>query len=328
MNAGARGEAALIEAMKARVPHLPSPDGPGDDGAIVGAGPARALTTDALIEGVHFLRAHPMGWLGHKALAVNLSDLAAMGASPEAFTVSAAVPGAMPFAAWEALSDGMGELARASGCVLAGGDVVRSPGPLMLNITAWGPLAGPRPLTRTGGEPGDLVMVAGPIGRSGAGLTEWLALTSPAADWSSAPLAAPSTALRAHLRPDPPLAAGPFALHAGAHAAMDLSDGLAIDLPRLARASGVHLVVDLDALPADPALPDASPDARVCGGEDYSLVALVSPDRASQFVDYGFAAIGHATAPAATPVSYLRAGRPTQLLTRPFIHFDTDTDAG
>jgi thiamine-monophosphate kinase len=324
MNAAERGEAALIEAMKARVPHRPSPAGPGDDCAIVDSGPARALTTDALVEGVHFLRAHPAAWLGHKALAVNLSDLAAMGATPEAFTVSAAVPGSLPVAVWEALADGLGGLARASGCVLAGGDVVRSPGPLMLSVTAWGPLAAPRPLTRHGGAPGDVLMVAGAIGRSAAGLAEWLALVSPDAAWTIAPPEHASPALLAHLRPDPQLAAGRFALEAGAHAAMDLSDGLAADLPRLARASDLTLVVDLDAFPDDPALPGVSADARACGGEDYGLAALVSPALASRFRAHGFVAIGHALPPAGHLVAYQRAGRPTQLAAASFTHFDID----
>lgn len=322
MNAAQRGEAALIEAMMARVPHRPSPEGPGDDGAIVGSGPPRALTTDALVEGVHFLRAHPAPWLGYKALAVNLSDLAAMGAAAEAFTVAAAVPASMPAAFWEALACGMGDLARAWGCVLAGGDVVRSPGPLMLTITAWGPLEGPHPLTRRGGLPGDQVMVAGPIGRSAAGLAEWLPLISSGDTWVIAPPERPSAALLAHLRPDPQLAAGRFALKAGAHAAMDLSDGLATDLPRLARASDLTLVVDLDALPEDPALSGVSADARACGGEDYGLVALVPPALASRFAAHGFVAVGHAVPPTASPVTYLRAGRPTQLAALPFTHFD------
>lgn len=322
MKVGERGEAALIDAMKARVPHRPSPEGPGDDGAIVPSGPPRALTTDALVEGVHFSRAHPAAWLGHKALAVNLSDLAAMGAVPEAFTVSAALPASMPVVVWEALADGMGDLARSSGCVLAGGDVVRSPGPLMLNVTAWGPLAGSQPLTRQGGVLGDLLMVAGPIGRSAAGLAEWLSRDSSGGAWTIAIPEHPSGALLAHLRPDPQLAAGRFALEAGAHAGMDLSDGLATDLPRLARASGLSLVVDLDALPADPALSGVSADARACGGEDYGLAVLVSPALASRFATQGFVAIGHAAPPAPSPVTYLRAGRTTQLAALPFTHFD------
>lgn len=323
MTVGRHGEAALIEAMTARVVHRPSPEGPGDDGAIVPAGAARALTTDALVEGVHFLRSHPAAWLGHKALAVNLSDLAAMGARPEAFTVSAALPAVLPLAVWEALADGMGELARAAGCYLAGGDVVRSSGPLVLSLTAWGPLAGPAPLTRAGGRPGDLLMVAGPIGRAAAGLAEWLAATSPDAGWCLDPPPAPSLALCAHLRPEPPLAAGPFALESGAHAAMDLSDGLATDLPRLARASGLTLELDLDRLPVDPALPDLSPDARAAGGEDYALAVLVGPDAASRFGAYGFATIGRATPPGPSPLVILRGGRPTTLAAAPFTHFDT-----
>ncbi|MCB9727550.1 MAG: thiamine-phosphate kinase [Deltaproteobacteria bacterium] len=324
MTAGDAGEAALIEAMSVRVPRAPSPCGPGDDAALLPAGPARCVTTDALMEGVHFLRAHPAAWLGWKALAVNLSDVAAMGARPEGFVVAAALPEDLPLRYWEGMAEGMGALAREAGCLLCGGDIVRSPGPMSLAITAWGSLPGVRALRRDGGRVGDRVMVAGTPGRAGAGLAEWLERAAEDTAWRLEPLDDVSPCLREHLRPTPPLAAGPFALEAGAHAAMDLSDGLSTDLPRLARASGLTLVIDLDALPEDPALPGATVDARVAGGEDFGLVALVRPEDVSRFAAEGFVELGGAEAAGAEPVIYLRGGRPTRLSARAFTHFAID----
>lgn len=281
------GEAALIAAVVRACPTRSPPEGPGDDAALIPAGPRRVLTIDALVEGTHFLRAHPPALLGLKALSVNLSDVAAMGAEPEAFALAVALPPDLPAAWWRAFAEGLGAYATAAGVYLAGGDTVRASGPLTLTITAWGRAPDDRLLLRSGGRPGDVLMVQGPIGRAGRGLEIWLS------DRSS-PLPTDEPCLRHHLAPEPPLWAGPWALAHGATAGMDLSDGLATDLPRLAAASGVVLAVDLDRLPPDPALASVTARQRAAWGEDYSLVVLVPEPHAPAFEARGFSAIGRA----------------------------------
>lgn len=320
MSASGRGEnleEGLIAAMVSRAPHFPSPRGPGDDAAVLGE---RVITVDALVEGVHFLREHPPAWLGEKMAAVSFSDVAAMGARPEGLVVSAALPKGLDRAWWEALSEGLGAYLREAGLdvTLAGGDVVGSPGPIMLSVTAWGALPFGAALCRDGGEVGSVLMVNGPIGRAGVGLGRWLAAVEAGAPESV--LADP--AVQAHLRPRPPLAVGPWALVQGAQAGMDLSDGLATDLPRLARASGLAIRVDLEHLPADPACGAASIEQRVSGGEDYSLMVLAPAGRVPAFQREGFVAIGEATRDDPSGlVTFCLEGRVQTLDLRPFDHF-------
>lgn len=291
------GEDLIIARVLAEVPCPPPPAGPGDDAAVVGD---QVVTTDLLVEGTHFLRGHPPELLGWKALAVNLSDVAAMGATPSAFTLGLGLPRDLGGAArdgWvEAFARGLGDCARAHGVVVVGGDTVSAPGGIVIAITAFGdvPAAG-RLLRRSGARPGDRVLVAGPIGRSALGLARWLdAASRDGADLAAA-LADPCVA--AHLRPEPPLWAGPFALAEGATAAMDLSDGLATDLPRLAAASGVTLEIALDRLPPDPLLDGPhglGPLDRAAGGEDYGLLITAPATRVAIFEARGFHVIGEA----------------------------------
>lgn len=315
MSAELLSERWLIDAVCAAVPVPALPEGPGDDAALVRVPPAGAVvTTDALVEGVHFLRAHPAEALGWKALAVNLSDVAAMGARPTAFLLTACVPDDLPAAWWRAFSAGLGACARAAGAVLVGGDTVRSPGGLVLSVTAWGEApADGRLLTRRGGRPGDVLLALGGLPpRPPQGRT-----------WAAGGLP-DDPALRAHLRPEPDLTAGPRALALGARAGMDLSDGLATDLPRLARASGVRLEVELGGLPDDPVCAELSAEERAAGGEDYGLVVLAPPEREAALVAAGFTAIGHAresgAQPEGEPVLWRRAGR-VVTLPRAFSHF-------
>jgi len=328
-------EQDLIAIVLHACPTLPSPSGPGDDGAVLAATTnARVITTDALVEGTHFLRAHPPRSLGWKALAVNLSDVAAMGAVPESFVLSLALPPDLPLAYFHAFAQGLGAYARMHEVHLVGGDTVRTHGPLTVNITAWGELSPAipmsRPLLRSGGNPGDLVMVAGPIGRAGHGLDMWLATQrATPATWAS-PDVIPHDVnlLEQHLQPTPPLWAGPWAVAHGASAGMDLSDGLATDLPRLAAASDLTLEIDLDRLPADDLLGDLDPRVRAADGEDYSLVVLVPPAHAAAFSTQGFVAIGRASTsrsnealPAATRVIWRLAGQVVPPVSPTFSHF-------
>lgn len=302
-------EDAIIRMVLAAAPHRAAPDGPGDDAARVGA---RVVTTDLLIEGTHFVRAHPPEALGWKALAVNLSDVAAMGARAEAFTLALGVPRSLDDAWVEAFAAGLGACARWADVLVAGGDTVRSEA-ITIGITAWGVVEGEL-LTRTGGRAGDVLMTVGPIGRAGVGLQRWLAVPDrQVADWADA-------CVVAQLRPEPPIWAGPFAAGHGATAGMDLSDGLATDLPRLAAASGIELVVDLDTLPDDPVLAHSSRE-RAAYGEDYGLVVLVDPARVAAFVERGFTAIGFAREGPVGRVLWREAEREVAPIVPSFAHF-------
>lgn len=319
-------ESGLIGALLERVPHARGLEGPGDDCALMPPARRRVITTDALIEGTHFLRAHPPEALGYKALAVNLSDVAAMGATPEAFLLSIALPDDVEAGWWEAFCEGLGTCAREHGVLVAGGDTVRSRGPIALTITAWG--AAERLLERAAGRPGDVLMVAGRIGRSGVGLARWLAdpRDPPGVGEAADPC------LWHHLRPRPPLWAGPFAAALGVRCGLDLSDGLATDLPRLALASGLLLAVDLAALPADPAL-DVSPIERARTGEDYGLCVLAPPETVEALSARGFVAIGRAlertneVGSAGATVLWRLGAEPIDPPTPAFGHFTGDTTA-
>ena len=284
------GERDFIERMRAQVPGPPPPHGPGDDAALEGR---RVTTVDLMVEGVHFLRPHPPEWLGHKLLAVNLSDVGAMGAKPTGFVVTAALPEDTPAAWWDALSRGMGALAVDASVPLVGGDVTRSTGPVMLGITAWGVIGDAGPLLRTEARPGDLLMVHAVqgIGRSAYGLERWLRCAGEG--WGADPVeAAHEPAIRAHLRPETSWTMGPWAVGQGATGGMDCSDGLLLDVEKFAVASGVGMEVDLDRLPMDPVCASASLESRIAGAEDYGLMVSVPPERRPLFEAQGFVTLG------------------------------------
>ncbi len=317
------GEEARIADVLAAVPAVSGVFGAGDDAAAMGETRGRrVVTTDAMVEGVHFLRGHPPAWLGWKLLAVNVSDVAAMGARPEGFLLTVALPEDLPRAYWLALCRGLGACARRYGVRVVGGDTVRSPGPLMLSVTAWGAAAGERLLTRAGGRAGDLVMALGPVGRAGVGLERWLA-RSGREGWAEDGEPDVDPCLRWQLRPEPDETAGPWALEHGATAGMDLSDGLLTDAPRLAAASGVTLDLELGRLPADEALAGVDAEVRAAGGEDYGLLVMVPPEREALFVQRGFVTLGRARAadPAGERVAWWRDGTRVTPQARPFTHF-------
>ena len=246
--------------------------GIGDDAALLA--PDLVWTVDTQVEGVHFDRATSspadVGW---KALAVNLSDLAAMGATPVAALVSA-ILGPGDDAELEAVYTGLGACARTYDCAIAGGDVARGDA-LALSVSVLGRAADPP--GRGGARPGDVLAVTGTLGESAAGLAILR-------DAALAGLPGADECVERHRRPHPRLAEGRV-LAAHAHAMMDLSDGLATDLPRLARRSGVRLEVDLDALPlhddvrAIAAALGVEPGVLAAtGGEDYELVVALPAD--------------------------------------------------
>lgn len=272
------GEFALIGRLAATLAEVgvaaaPELTGIGDDAAIWSPTPGTrsVVTTDSLIEGVHF-RLDWTGWrdLGHKALAVNLSDIAAMGARPRLAVVSLGLTGREPVAGLLDLYRGLGALAARHATVIAGGDIVASPDRLGLHVTVIGeswPEAGGRLLTRDTARPGDRLAVSGPLGLSAAGLA--LLLRGEAGGGEDALLAA-------HHRPEPRLAYGHALIAAGVRAAMDLSDGLWGDLAKICERSGVAARVAAAALPVPDEIkarfPDRWLDLATRGGEDYELL--------------------------------------------------------
>ena len=282
------GEFALIDALRDALPaavrqSASVTDGIGDDAAIWTPQPGNVsvITTDTLVEGVHF-RLDWTDWrsLGFKSLAVNLSDIAAMGATPRLATVSLGLRGDEHVDDLRAMYAGMGELAGAHAVAVAGGDVVRSPDRLMISVTAIGEAPATRVLRRSGAQPGDLICVSGTLGASAAGLA---ILSEPE---RFAGLATTGLLTAAHLRPNPRIALGKMLADVGATAAMDLSDGLLGDLPKILHASGVGATIDARRLPVAPALralfPDRWLDLALRGGEDYELLFTIPPQAMTQ----------------------------------------------
>jgi thiamine-monophosphate kinase len=245
--------------------------GIGDDAAVLRRPPSElAVTTDALVETVHFdLRYCSAEDVGHKALAVNLSDLAAMGATPRFAQVSLALPPGKATAFLPDFYRGLGSLARRFGVTVTGGNLARSPGPIFVDVTAIGDLRWP--LLRSAARPADRIGIIGPLGEAAAGLT-LLKKFGKAAEknWP--------TLTRAQRRPMPRVREA-LRLAPHLHSATDISDGLVAELGHLAKASGVGLEFDVDSLPISAVLRSAAKRLRcdplawiLGGGEDYALL--------------------------------------------------------
>lgn len=275
---GELGESAVLAKIFPRLPASASQLlGPGDDAAIMSAPDGRyVVTTDLMVHGPDFRIAwslpHDLGW---KAAASNLADIAAMGAVPTALVVAVAAPANSPVSLLEGIADGLRDAcaALAPQCGVVGGDLSVSD-TLTIAVTAFGDLEGRKPVLRSGARPGDIVAVSGPLGAAAAGLR---LLFAQAVDERGEPNATLAAALRdrttAQRAPTPPLADGPRAAVAGATSMLDLSDGLAIDAARIAKASGVVIDFDSAELGADPEL-------ALGGGEDHSLLATFPPGAA------------------------------------------------
>ncbi|MDP1568578.1 MAG: thiamine-phosphate kinase [Vicinamibacterales bacterium] len=280
---GAVGERGLLARIRARVPGPPAgvTIGIGDDAAVLApAGRTHAVVTvDSLVERIHFDRrwSSPAD-VGHKALAVNLSDLAAMGASPEWALLSLAMPGDWPVAEFDGVLDGLLALAAAHGVAVIGGNLARTDGPLVVNVTCGGACRPRRVLLRSGGRPGDDLYVSGTLGAAAAGL-EMLQAGHDAAGADEAACVA------RHRRPDPRVRLGVAIGRArAARAAMDLSDGLADAVRQVAEASGTGASIDAAAVPVAPGarrwFASRGEDAvsrTLAGGEDYELLLAVPP---------------------------------------------------
>jgi thiamine-monophosphate kinase len=248
--------------------------GVGDDAALLAPPPGQAIVaaTDTLVEGRHFLPGTPAESVGHQALAVNLSDLAAMGADPAWALLSIALPAADE--AWlEGFATGFHALAERHHVALVGGDTVR--GPLVVTVAVLGFVAPAAALRRAGARAGDLLYVSGTPGVAAAGLE---LLQAGSADFASS-----DARVRRFLCAQPRLELG-RALRGLASAAMDVSDGLLGDLGKLCRASGVGARLELDSLPVAALI--GSYDRTECerlvlrGGDDYELLFTVAPSQA------------------------------------------------
>jgi thiamine-monophosphate kinase len=242
--------------------------GVGDDCALLAPTPGMqlAVSSDMLVEGRHFFAGADPFDLGHKCLAVNLSDLAAMGAAPLGFTLALALPAANP--AWlDGFSRGLFALADLHACELVGGDTTK--GPLNVCITIFGELAPGSALRRDAARPGDDIWISGSLGDARLALAGYL--NEIALDPAGLALAA----RRMHA-PTPRIALGRLLAEGRlAHAALDISDGLVGDLGHILAASKVGAVLDIDALPAGPVLARQSLELRrrftAAGGDDYEL---------------------------------------------------------
>ncbi len=300
------GEDRLIARFFRPLARHPGALGLLDDAAVLTPPPGSdlVLTTDVIVGGVHFFADDPPGAIARKALRVNLSDLAAKGAAPGGFLLSLALPDGVTDEWLEVFAKGLGADADDYGCPLLGGDTAKTPGPLMVSITALGTLPQGSMVKRSGAKAGDRVVVTGTIGDAALGLklrrdgeaTRRWKLDAKMRDYL----------LDRYLHPQPRNAAAE-ALRKYASAAMDVSDGLAGDLMKLCRASGVSAEIEVTrvslspaacaALKAEPALIETI----LTGGDDYELVCTVPSAECNAFCAASLAAgvpatdIGHVT---------------------------------
>jgi thiamine-monophosphate kinase len=295
--------AAIVETLGA--PPRTLRLGIGDDAAAWKVSPHHIslLTTDMLVDGVHFrLAATSPQALGRKALAENLSDIAAMGGWPTVAVIALGVTEQVDEAWVRGLYAGIASLARSARCAIAGGDIVRAPA-LTLGITVVGEVRPTHLRTRAGARAGDIAAITGPLGRAAAGLRllDRGGANSVALERGSVVLERSSSqdadALRqAYLEPVPRLREGRYlASRRAVRALMDISDGMSTDAARMARASGVDIVLDAAALAPDAAVAAAAQtlgadatDFVLDGGDDYELLAAVEP-RAFDHIAAGFA---------------------------------------
>ncbi len=304
--------------------------GVGDDCAIIDTGAGRiAVTCDMMALGTHFLPDADPEDVGYKALAVNLSDLAAAGAVPRAFFLSIGLPRRDD--GWLAdFSRGLMKIARESGCALLGGDTTRTPevqgrhAPVTISITAMGDLPAGMGLTRKGAKPGDDIWVSGTVGDAYAALKcRWGA-------WSVMPDLEPELFARMD-RPTPRIALGQ-ALLGAASAAADISDGLLADLGHILERSGVSAEIEWEKIPTSVALQSMTParqhEAALAGGDDYELIFTAPPSSAERIYEAGLLSgtpvtrIGRVIERTSRAVTVrMPDGRPVLLVTEGFDHF-------
>jgi thiamine-monophosphate kinase len=290
------GEDALIARLVGLVPRDPEPmAGPGDDCAVIDSGPAcdtlLLLKTDAMAGGVHFLTSTPARAVGWKAVARVVSDFAAMGGKPERFLVTVALPAETPISWAEDLYRGIGDCLRAFAGVLAGGETTRVPpgSAAVISIAATGSVRREHLVPRGTGKAGQILLVTGSLGGSPGG--KHLHFT---------PRLRESGWLVSHFKPA---------------AMMDISDGLAKDLPRLAAASGCGFTLDRSALPLTPG---STVEQALNDGEDFELLLAMEPERVPGLLT---AWVAEFSDPPLTPIGRLVAAGEGESLSGGWDHF-------
>lgn len=286
------GERGVIELVRSRMPEQWTNDsrvriGVGDDAAVLAMTGDCVLCTDAVVEGVHFRDQWSTGAdVGVKLAARNFIDIHVMGGRPTALVVSLTAPADTAVSWVEDFADGLVSECMRAGAVLAGGDTTAG-WSLVAVATALGDLHGQSAVTRAGAHAGNVVAISGVPGRAAAGLAALMAGRMREVD---------EALIAAHVRPQPDYKAAAHAVAAGATAMIDTSDGLLTDLGHIARASGVTIDIDPEALPADPAMAVAadllghdSQRWQFAGGEDHLVIATFADHTA---VPAGFTAIG------------------------------------
>jgi thiamine-monophosphate kinase len=269
------GEFALIARLFAPLAASPGAFGLTDDAATIAVprGHELVVTTDALVEGVHFLRNDPPETIAQKALRVNLSDLAAKGAQPIGYLLALSLPKRIRLDWLKMFARGLARDQREFGISLIGGDTTATPGPLTIAITALGIVPKGQMIRRKGARPGDLVFVSGTIGDAGAGLALLRRKSK-----------IPRALIARYRTPAPRLALG-LALRGIASAALDVSDGLLADLGHIAEVSRVRISVEADRLPLSRELRQlgGDPIRAATAGDDYEI-AFTAPVRKSAAV--------------------------------------------
>jgi thiamine-monophosphate kinase len=323
------GEDRLIARYFAPLARHPAALGLTDDAAVLTPPPGQdlVLTTDGIIVGVHIFPEDPADAIARRALRVNLSDLAAKGAKPAGFVLAVALPAHTSEEWLAAFARGLGADAERYDCPLLGGDTDRTPGPLSVSITAFGTLPTGTMVRRSGAGPGDALFVTGSVGDAALGLklrqdpTAGAALTAAQRDYL----------LARYLQPEPRTALADV-VRAHASAAIDISDGLAGDLAKLCRASGVSAQIDVARVPlsdAARALHKAEPalfERTLTGGDDYEILAAVPAPKLEAFRAGARAAgvevneIGRLAA-GETPPQFMQGRQPLAFARPSYSHF-------
>jgi thiamine-monophosphate kinase len=335
MSDGPSAEDRLIARHFAPLAIAPGAFGLTDDAAIITPPPGSDLvvTTDGVIAGVHFFPDDPPDKIARKVLRMNLSDLAGKGAKPIGFLISVSLPKEIDDPWIASFAAGLGDDAKQYGCPLLGGDTDRTPGPIAASITAFGVVPKGAMVRRSTAKAGDSIVVTGTIGDSALGVQlrrdASLGQTSLAQRWRL------TEAMQAHLRrryllPEPRNVLAQAILHHAA-SAMDVSDGLAGDLAKLCRASGVAAEIDVARVPlsqaartaiaADPALIETV----LTGGDDYEIALTLAPEKLAVFraaadkAGVAVTEIGRITA--GEGARFIRDGKPLAFTRPSYSHF-------
>ena len=323
--AGASGEDDLIARYFRPLASDPGAFGLTDDAAILkSSGDDFVVTADAIVEGVHFLAGDPPDTIARKSLRVNLSDLAAKGATPVVFVLTLALREARE--AWLApFAKALGEDIETFQCPLLGGDTVSTPGPITISITAFGRVPPGKMVRRHGAKPGDKIAVTGTIGDAALGLR----LLKGGLNCEGAV----KNSLADRYRVPQPRNAIAMAIRNYASAAMDVSDGLAGDLAKLCKASGVSALIDVSSIPLSDAARKLLASGQVgiedlvSGGDDYELLCTIPENHWNAFsrnamdAKVAVTAIGSVAAGDASPAFMGKDGKPIALKRLSYSHF-------